>query len=837
MTVPIDDELAGAPPPGIAYPWDAPPAAPMPPSPDDPTAAWPAGAPPPWEAQQEVPGLDIPQSAIAPALAAAPPAAELPPLVGELGQGIHDAGSSLAGALGHQPELPPQLQTIPQQQPPQQAELGAPASMQAQPTLPLDPAGRQPGAPTQKINYDRDPLADPDDDEAQQKLDTMAQKDPEGYQRYIAKREAGNQITEADRQNQAYQDSADSADRSLKALKARNAALDATRVQTDAESTRIANTKIDQGRWWSSRSTGQKIAGYIAAIAGGLNSANTGGRNMGLEQINKAIDNDIDAQKTDLQTERAGIADRRSSLATAYAQSGDMLQAEETVRQAALKSVVNTMQTHLASLDPRGTQFIAGQQAVNQLRASMAQSMDAYTDKKAKQFDETYKLAQKDRELQETERKNQAEEAAKAAALAAKGGAGAGVGGADALAKGYTVATGFADPFTGDQIMGRRAIGGKGEDQSERKTVAAMLGTYPHVQDYWNKLAEVGAKIEYHQSFPETMWSKFKTTDAAEYDAAREALTVYLTKELGDKLTTGQLEAQQHRIPERDAILESRDPGKQIRDAQEDADRDFIRDTNLVGIDGATIVKHAQAMRAPAPIPSADADIEAAQAAVANAGTSKEKKDAQAALDAAKDRATHEAQNADADAGFVTQARAHYHPAGVRPVDGLPPDVRAEGRARNDAADTLDQYEQKFKALDKAAPKPTKAKGDNAKADEQHTQQLAMAARRVHQQRAVVEQADSSLADSLVAKFGSKNFGGLPPAVVQRVAELYKLDASKAGNDMAGQVERGKLSAALKTEVQHSAITRRHFLDTFYKAQADVGGNAADTAARKKAGG
>lgn len=52
---------------------------------------------------------------------------------------------------------------------------------------------------------------------------------------------------------------------------------------------------IDPERFWKTRTTGQTIMGALGVLFGGLN---TGGRNSALEVINKAIENDIGAQKT-----------------------------------------------------------------------------------------------------------------------------------------------------------------------------------------------------------------------------------------------------------------------------------------------------------------------------------------------------------------------------------------------------------------------------------------------------------------------------------------------------------------------------------------------------------
>ena len=75
--------------------------------------------------------------------------------------------------------------------------------------------------------------------------------------------------------------------------------------QLREEAARLAQTKIDPDRWWSDRSTGQKIAGFVAAAIGGLLQPYTGGRNRALDTLLGRIDADIQAQQSDMGREQA----------------------------------------------------------------------------------------------------------------------------------------------------------------------------------------------------------------------------------------------------------------------------------------------------------------------------------------------------------------------------------------------------------------------------------------------------------------------------------------------------------------------------------------------------
>lgn len=62
----------------------------------------------------------------------------------------------------------------------------------------------------------------------------------------------------------------------------------------------VLNSKVDPGRFWATRTTGQKIGSGIAIILSGIGQGLAGGPNMALQVIDKIIDQDIDAQKANI---------------------------------------------------------------------------------------------------------------------------------------------------------------------------------------------------------------------------------------------------------------------------------------------------------------------------------------------------------------------------------------------------------------------------------------------------------------------------------------------------------------------------------------------------------
>lgn len=68
----------------------------------------------------------------------------------------------------------------------------------------------------------------------------------------------------------------------------------------DKYAAEVASGKVNPNRMWQQAGTGAKISASIGLILGGMGAGLTGGPNQALEVIQKAVDRDIDAQKTNL---------------------------------------------------------------------------------------------------------------------------------------------------------------------------------------------------------------------------------------------------------------------------------------------------------------------------------------------------------------------------------------------------------------------------------------------------------------------------------------------------------------------------------------------------------
>lgn len=124
--------------------------------------------------------------------------------------------------------------------------------------------------------------------------------------------ENGNLLEAGGTQKQVAQRNAD-----LEARKAFDAAAqEHVQAETNRINERIARVpQEDPSRIWKENNAFQNAAGLLAAGLGGMLAVSTGsGRNMGLEAIERAIDRDVQAQRTNIENEWKKIANDKDTL-------------------------------------------------------------------------------------------------------------------------------------------------------------------------------------------------------------------------------------------------------------------------------------------------------------------------------------------------------------------------------------------------------------------------------------------------------------------------------------------------------------------------------------------
>lgn len=97
----------------------------------------------------------------------------------------------------------------------------------------------------------------------------------------------------------------------------------------------INNSKIDPNRMWQNMDTGNRIAAGLAIALGSIGGVMTGqGGNAAMSVIDKAIDRDIDAQKSALENKRTALSAQGNMLSMMRQRFGDERQAEAAARAA-----------------------------------------------------------------------------------------------------------------------------------------------------------------------------------------------------------------------------------------------------------------------------------------------------------------------------------------------------------------------------------------------------------------------------------------------------------------------------------------------------------------------
>jgi len=353
----------------------------------------------PYAAQGMQPGIGIPADMLEQAM---PAPMQMPAMQPGIGIPAHMFG-----------DLPPEMFADQQPEP-----------MGADPWAPVE-APPPMGAPDDPYAWHGDPLENPDQNELNAHVASMARNDPRAFaafeelQRQTAEHDAATAALEASAANRKR------AEENHATYVSNQQATAQKMAALDAQVVEIMNRKIDPDRWWNSRSTGQKLSAFMGVIASGIaggQAGNNSGRNAVLEDITHTIDQDIAAQKFDIENAQQGVGVRRGLVAQEYARTGDMHQAVEAVRIASLESVRGELLAQAQLRNPRNMQAIGIAKAVTQVEAQIAASRAAA---EAAEFKRRMDLSEQMRKWADTEeerRKNLASEAAAAAKLAAKGG-------------------------------------------------------------------------------------------------------------------------------------------------------------------------------------------------------------------------------------------------------------------------------------------------------------------------------------------------------------------------------------------------------------------------------
>lgn len=165
----------------------------------------------------------------------------------------------------------------------------------------------------------------------------------------------------------------------------------AKRAQLEQQAKQMADGSPFQ-QWWSTRSNGQKLAGYLTAMLGGYLAPQTGGRNSGIDFMTKLADDDANQKWTAWREQRQLVGDAETQADADY----DMA---NTFRLASYEQVIRSLDSQMNLLDPEGTAALKVRSARDGVRAAQAAALDAAEKEHFGRTEKMIKLDQDERRL------------------------------------------------------------------------------------------------------------------------------------------------------------------------------------------------------------------------------------------------------------------------------------------------------------------------------------------------------------------------------------------------------------------------------------------------------
>lgn len=137
----------------------------------------------------------------------------------------------------------------------------------------------------------------------------------------------------------------------------------------------LAGMKVDQGRIWKDKTTGDKIAVGIGVLLGAIGQGLTGGKsNYALDVIDNAIERDIAAQKTEIATKGEVLGQKQNAIAMMRQRFGDERLADLAFKEAAMEKVKASILDKMASTKSDAVRA-QGQMALSQIAQGSAQRL------------------------------------------------------------------------------------------------------------------------------------------------------------------------------------------------------------------------------------------------------------------------------------------------------------------------------------------------------------------------------------------------------------------------------------------------------------------------------
>lgn len=234
------------------------------------------------------------------------------------------------------------------------------------------PPGLPPLPPSGEVTTDKNGVPQAPDQSAQLAAAHQGevQANQQLYDAQQADEDARNAVTAQGTQDQRDVE-LDSMAREHTVRRDQAAAMDAANQKVAAAEQAVR--EIDPDHFWTTKSTGQKVAMMISAAIGGYYAPYHGGQNSTIDEINKAIDRDIHAQTLNQSKDEFMVGQAEKARAGVKEKYGDLLDDVNLQRAGRLRAAILDQQAKMASIKSPVTQA-KGQ-------AMLAQLNNAYVDR------------------------------------------------------------------------------------------------------------------------------------------------------------------------------------------------------------------------------------------------------------------------------------------------------------------------------------------------------------------------------------------------------------------------------------------------------------------------
>jgi hypothetical protein len=248
------------------------------------------------------------------------------------------------------------------------------------------------------------------------KIKQLAELAPEDYARYVAEDSLRRQAERSRLEREAHEQARQELEDNVAAREKARAAAQTEVAEVNAQAKAMSDASPME-TWWHSRSTGQKVAGYLAAFLGGFLSSKTGGRNTALDMMMKVAEDDA-AQKW------KKLGDRRGAAQDALGSADSDFRTRDAIRLASYDQLLRGIDSEMALYDPEGSTALQLADARRQVESQRLMTAKGIEEESYKRGVEAFK-ADTDRMRAEADVLRANAEAAKKLGLAGGGGGGA----------------------------------------------------------------------------------------------------------------------------------------------------------------------------------------------------------------------------------------------------------------------------------------------------------------------------------------------------------------------------------------------------------------------------